>query len=283
MDQIPDSVRSEVATKIWWLASYPKSGNTWLRMFLSAYRHGGVVDINQPSGLLVDDIQPYFTHVCSPKPVQDLNDGERMLLRPAALLHLVSVQKEGRPLFVKTHFANCRIAGVDAIPATLTHGAVYLVRDPRDVAVSFAEHKSAQIDEVIEGMGRDNNMLRREPLYQVLSTWSAHVKSWTRARGMDVLVVRYEDMVAAPRQAFAGILSFLRHEVDDTLLDKAVEATEFACLQQQETASGFREKAGGESFFTRGRPGGWRDALTDAQAARIETDHGAIMREFGYL
>lgn len=277
-----DSSGTTERAKIWWLASYPKSGNTWLRMFLSAYRHGGMVNINTPYDLLTDDIQPYYHHVTSPCPVAELSDSERMLLRPAALLHLVHNHKCQRPLFVKTHFANCILGNMNAIPAMLTHGAVYLVRDPRDVAVSFAEHRHKDIDEVIEGMARHDFTLRRDTLGQVTSSWSGNVQSWLATRGFPVLIVEYEKLVADPKPGFRAILKFLMHEVDEDLLDRSIEATSFTNLQNQEEAYGFREKTG-DRFFTRGKPGGWRDVLTPTQAARIESAHAEMMTRMGYL
>ncbi len=268
---------------IWWLASYPKSGNTWLRMFLSAYRNGGRVDINNPSGLLVDDISTYFHQIVSPVPLADLKDEQQILLRPAALLHLTKVSRRSEPLFVKTHFANCAIGGICTIPPVLTYGAVYIVRDPRDVVVSFAEHRACDIDGLIEAMARRDHMIRAKPLYQHLASWSEHVKSWAIKTRFPTLVVHYEDLLKEPIIAFRKILEFTRHEVDEELLVKSVGASSFDALRAQEDARGFREKAKGERFFNKGKAGGWRDVLTPEQAEMIVYEQREMMQEFGYV
>jgi hypothetical protein len=269
-------------TKIWWLASYPKSGNTWLRLFLSAYRNGGEVNINRPLDAAMDDIQDYFYQSVSPVALADLSDEHLSLLRPTALLSLCAIAPESKPLLVKTHTARCAVDGIDTIPISLTHGAVYLIRDPRDVAVSYAAHRGVSIDELIKQMQSPTAVGRRDRLYHVLSGWSEHVKSWVADSRYPVLAVRYEDLCEKPEYCFKQILTFLRHEIDNTRLQQAVDATRFDVLQAQEQASGFREATKHGAFFRSGQPGNWREALTQAQAAQITETHGAMMREFGY-
>ena len=280
-----DETRSSKNNRlIWWLASHPKSGNTWLRMFLSAYRNGGKVDINAIHDCNIDDIQPYYHHVVSPKPLTSLGNEEQIFLRPAALLHLLSNhRREGGPLFVKTHYANCKILDIPSIPYALSAGAICIVRDPRDVAVSFSRHRGESLDDTIKSMARSDHLLRRPPLYQLLGSWNDHVKSWLHAKNLNVLMVRYEDLLTEPKTAFVGMLRFLRHEIDEDLVDMSIEATKFKNLQRQEKRNGFREKRDGDLFFTNGTAGGWMDTLTEEQAHQIEIDNEEMMREFRYL
>lgn len=230
----------------------------------------------------MDDIQDYFYQSVSPVALADLSDEHLSLLRPAALLSLCAIAPESKPLLVKTHMARCSVDGVDAIPASLTHGAVYLVRDPRDVAVSYAAHRGVSIDEIIQQMRSPTAVARRDRLYHVLSTWSAHVKSWVADARYPVLAVRYEDLCSKPEYCFEKILMFLRHEIDDNRLQQAVDATRFDVLQAQEQASGFREATKHGAFFRSGQPGSWREVLTSSQAAQIAETHGEMMQEFGY-
>ena len=97
--------------------------------------------------------------------------------------------------------------------------------------------------------------------------------------------MRYEDMVAAPRQAFGGLIRFLGGDPPEDRLERAVRFSDFAVLQAQERARGFIEQPARSSgpFFRSGQVGQWQAVLTRAQAARIERDHGEVMRRFGYL
>lgn len=251
-------------------------------MFLSAYRNGGTVDINAPLGLTIDDLQPYFMHVVSPAPVDHLSDERLWMLRPAALTHLLHVQPKDRPVFVKTHFSNSALSGIEAIPAPLTHGALYIVRDPRDVAVSWSEHLGKTLDETIDLMVKREFIIRRDRIFQHLAGWSEHVRSWTGQTRFPTLAVRYEDLCEHPVRAFTAILKFLRHEIDDDRLHAAIRAASFLQLRGQEDRNGFREAVNETRFFKRGHPGGWKNVLSEAQAGRIKADHGPMMAEFGY-
>lgn len=263
-----------------WLASYPKSGSTWLRLFLHAYLGDGTADINGINGAgETGDLQRHLYETASPVPLDELQGPECFFLRPAALFRLACA--DGDQL-VKTHCCNGRVFGMDLIPAALTAGALYAIRDPRDVALSYAAHMDRTVDEAIGVMGDATTVLDRETRLQYLATWSAHVDSWTLKMPFPVLVVRYEDMLERPREAFRHVAHFMTGAVDEARLEAAIAATRFEALQRQERAAGFVERPDhAERFFRTGRST-WRDMLTAGQARAIEAAHGPTMRRFGY-
>lgn len=268
---------------IWWLASFPKTGNTWLRAFLSAYVTGDLKLNALTNGLGPGDLNTYFYRVCAPRDIGELSPYEMLLLRPAALFHLATVSPP-RPLMVKTHAINGHLNGVTLIPDGLTAGAIYMVRDPRDVVISYAEHMGDTIDQAIDDLANPENIIAHEDgLYHYLSDWSSHVSSWCLKYPYPVAVVRYEDLLTSPAEKFARIIRYIfKHEPDRRRLDYALESTTFSALQALEAAEGFKEKRAGGRFFRTGQAGGWRDVLTGDQVQRIETDHGAIMEKFNY-
>lgn len=121
-----------------WLASYPKSGNTWVRLFLANYRaHGLKINPNSlPTEFTISDTRDRDYHAVSPYPVEKMSHLEILMLRGAALLHAMASVHE-RPMFCKTHAANAVLNGYRLFPPPVTAASVYIVRDPRDVAVSF--------------------------------------------------------------------------------------------------------------------------------------------------
>ena len=264
-----------------WLASYPKSGNTWVRMFLSAYHRGGELDINRVTHSCGDMLE-YWYQVVAPRAVADMDLADYLLLRPAALLHLTTVQL-GDPLVVKTHNANVMVDRCQLQPPQLTVNAIYVVRDPRDVVISWAEHLDYGIDETIGKMADTQFLIRQDrSLPHILSTWSQHVTSWTVEASWPTLVVKYEDMVDAPEKTFRSVLRALGFAVDEDRLRAAIAATGFEKLRKREEEEGFAERRHQERFFGRGTHGHWRTMLTEAQVAQIERDHGAVMRRLGY-
>jgi aryl sulfotransferase len=176
------------------------------------------------------------------------------------------------------------------VPPDVTLGAVYLVRDPRDVAISFARHMAVDLDRAIAMMadptdttGRSLKRLHhRLPEFRL--GWSVNVASWLTAEPFTAHVVRYEDMRADPAAALAGILPVLGVTTTPAVIRAAIAATALDTLREQEVAAGgFVEWQGEGGFFGQGRVGGWRDRLTPAQVSRIEADHGPLMRRLGYL
>lgn len=274
---------------IYWLASYPKSGNTWFRMFLKNLTSGSgkPIDINQldtghiaSSRAWVDDVIGFDT--------SDLRQDEIENLRP----HVYRWRYRGDNIgYHKIHDAYTYTArGRPLVDDIATLGALYIVRNPLDVAPSYANHRNSTIDEAISFMADPEHALARsqkalpDQLLQFVGTWSQHVVSWVDAKNLNVKVVRYEDMHDAPLQTFGAAADFLGLNADPERRSGAIEFSRFDEAAKQEELAGFRERPPKTGrFFRKGQAGDWRVSLTDAQVARIIADHGAIMSRFGYL
>ncbi len=274
-----------------WLASYPKSGNTWMRIALIALRDGGgAVDLNgmiNNIGILL--AMRHRLDMALDIDSSDLSPDEAWLLRPK--VHGL-IDTQGRQTTIwKIHDCWSRTADGEAMfPADATAAAIYLVRDPRDVAVSFAHHFKVDIDRAIAIMAdRDYRVAAKASSFnfhlpQFYSSWSGHVASWLDESGLDPLVVRYEDMIDDFATVLRRTVDVLGWAFDDAAVQATVSATRFDRLREQESAGNFPEGLDdGRPFFRRGVAGGWRDTLTAAQTARIERDHREMMLRLGYL
>jgi hypothetical protein len=239
-------------TRTVWLAAYPKSGNTWLRVFIA-----NLSATDAPA-----DINALSEHGLIPGGRQTRND-----------THFINAQTPYTPLNEKDPM--CRNVG----------GAIVIVRDPRDIAPSLAAYSRNTIDDAIEFMGNPDALpaVENYPLRPKLLRWSHHVASWLEQKDIPVHLVRYEDLVADPFTSFRRALRFSGATVGDDIIRRAVAFSDFRQLRAQEIAKGFREaQPSMERLFRRGVAGGWRDELTAAQTARIETNHGAMMQRLGY-
>ena len=258
-----------------WVASFPKSGSTFVRLALQGYFMGHV-DIN---GALITEFDSarYYYKALSPGVIEqpELN----IYLRPAVLLHMIEA-KRFSPLMVKTHWANVTINGIRACPPELSRTAVCIVRDPRDIAPSFAKHVGKNLDETIDDMNQHDNVLMDHEIHTGtwVTTWSNHVESWINE---DVPYVRYEDLRYDPENAFKDVLEAMKIKLNKKKLKRAVELTRLSRLMAQESEQGrFVEIGKQDKFFGQGK--GWRKELTDDQVARIERDHGTVMKRLGY-
>lgn len=272
--------------RLFWLASYPKSGNTWVRLFLHNFvmQPSRPYDINRLNDFSTSEDMAVHYRRHDPRPASRYTIEDVQRLRP--LVHRDLQASRPGTVFVKTHNAALVVCGTPLLTPEVTAGAIYVLRDPRDVAVSYSHHFGITLDETIALManpeamtgGTETRVLGRP------SSWSRHVESWTRSANRAIHVVRYEDMLADPVATFAGVIRFFGFEPPRTRLERAIAFSNFGELQSQERRAGFRERpATARQFFRAGRAGGWREALSPAQAERIATEHGVQMARFGYL
>jgi hypothetical protein len=234
-------------TRTVWLAAYPKSGNTWLRVLIA-----NLSATDAPA-----DINALSEHGLIPSDRGSAPD----------------------TLFIKAHAAYTPPNEKDF------SGAIIVVRDPRDIAPSLAAYSRNTIDDAIEFMGDPDAIQAVEncPSRPKLRRWNHHVASWLEQKDIPVHLVRYEDLVADPFTSFRRALRFSGATVADDIIRRAIAFSDFRQLRAQEIAKGFREaQPSMGQFFRRGVAGGWCDELTAAQAARIEASHGAMMQRLGY-
>jgi aryl sulfotransferase len=291
-------------TGIVWLASYPKSGNTWMRALIANLAVEGDVpaDINAPSrrrgiassrevfdritllesGLLTDEeidrLRPHVYRAWAAEPAVDAVARGQESAVPVAR-------------FIKCHDAYTRLE--DGTPllggAEAARGAIVIVRDPRDIAPSLADHRGCSIDEAIDLMSDPEAVQGRAPrgqirqLRQRLLDWSGHVASWLDQTDVPVHLIRYEALHADAARMLTGAMAFAQRPAAEEQVARSVRLSAFKELRRQEEARGFAEARPSARFFRRGEMGGWRTSLSAGQAERIETDHGPMMARLGYL
>lgn len=290
-------------TRTIWLASYPKSGNTWFRMLVANLfaTDDKPVDINDlPERRGIASARgpfDYLTLIDSGLLTHDEIDG----LRPRVYEELArgadddeyDKQQDVPPVrFVKVHDAYTATPKGEPLLAGRcgAEGAILIVRDPRDVAPSLANHHRSSIDDAIAFMNDPEVVYAGRPgrlhqqLRQKLLSWSSHVASWLDQADIPVHSIRYEDMQSDTVATFRRALHFAGHPASDEAITRAVRYADFAELHRQEAEKGFRElppKPGG-AFFRRGVVGGWRDELGVEQVAQIEAAHAPMMLRLGY-
>lgn len=272
-----------------WVASFPKSGNTWTRTFLHnlVRLQSGDTEVQ-----LINELNRFSTWDINKKYYTDLlgyPPGPEDRNAIAAARHRVQekiADAGDGVVFVKTHHALVQDRGHSTINFAVTSGAIYIIRNPLDVAISYAHHMNCSTDDAIERMATENveTDVTEKTVYEVYGSWSQHVWSWTRAPHRAIIVMRYEDMLADPQSAFHRLTQHLLMAPSKTELTEAIERSSFEKLKEQEEKEGFREKPkAAERFFREGRSGQWQNILTPLQVDRIVRDHGEQMVRFGYL
>lgn len=280
---------SESRKGIYWLASYPKSGNTWFRSFLYNLQVNGdaPADINDIETGNIASGRAWLDEVLG-FDTAELSADEIERLRPTVYDWARHSDEVG---YHKIHDAyTFTTDGQPLVSHTGTLGALYIIRNPLDVASSAAHHWNVSLDDAIERMGNADMKLAasrkglNSQVRQRLLSWSQHVLSWVDAPGLSCHVMRYEDMQERPQEAFTAAVRFLKLPDEAARIDKAIQFSRFEVLAQQEAEKGFKERpAHAARFFRQGKSGSWREKLTPSQVDRIVTAHSEVMQRFGYL
>lgn len=270
---------------ILWIASYPKSGNTWVRAFLANYATGSdtALAINDLSNFGHSDgnIGPY--EQLSGKPFATLSDIEIAHLRPRAQA-LMGAGQAITP--VKTHAAIGAVHGAPTINMAVTAGAIYILRNPLDIVLSYADHYGLSHEQAVDALTTISTAIARSSRTapEHLGDWGAHVRSWTSTPSPMLRVVRYEDLQQNPAEAFSPLPAMLGLPQDPARTAQAIRHASFDELSRQEAQDGFRERSANQQrFFRKGGSGQWRQDLAPALIDRMVTKLKPEMQRFGYL
>ena len=273
-----------------WLASYPKSGNTWFRIFLSNLFSDSPDPINinnlnkTPISSSRDLIDQYLGIHSS-----ELTNEEIDNLRPEVFKKISEEKMELS--YHKTHDAwTLNSKGRPIFPAEITRSVIYIIRNPLDLAISYAYHNGETIDQTISLLNKNDariaakkNKLNTQT-QQILTSWSGHVISWIDRSKLPVHIIRYEDMLDDPLRTFGAALEFLQLDYIESVIIRAINNSSFNILKEMETADDFKERSiQSESFFRKGKSGEWKTRLSDAQIHEIVSHHKETMQRFGYL
>lgn len=270
-----------------WLASYPKSGNTWTRIFLANYlaNRETPLSINEAHRFCMGDTIPRTYSMVAGRPIDTSDLALTIRLRPRVLRAIVANNADVN--FVKTHNINvvAPMEGGELIPPTLTRGAIYIMRNPLDMVMSYARHYNLSHADAVEHVcHKDNaNQPDETAVAQFLGSWSDHVQSWADKPKFPTLVLRYEDILDDPEAEFTKVLKHIGIPVEAERLARAIKFASFKELAKQEETGGFVEKpAHAEKFFARGEKGQWQSELAPELVTKMRRAHKKTMKQYGY-
>ena len=270
-----------------WLASYPKSGNTWLRAFLAnliADRHEAL-PLDQLPKYCEDEALPEHYSALAGQPSETLDFDAISRLRPQ--VHAAIAARHAGTVLVKTHNRAASIDGHPLHNPEVGAAAIYVLRNPLDVAISMTEHFGLTLDQAIDTLAEEQAGTLNDALYvsQSLGSWSQHVAGWADQAGPRLLVLRYEDMLEKPGKTLAKAAKLVAPTADRARVERAVKHASFRELAQLERRDGFAERSekSKRQFFRVGRANQWREVLSRDQIGRVVTAHREQMARFKYL
>ncbi len=290
----------------WYLASYPKSGNTWCRVFITELRRLARLDSAEATAAAQQEEQELRLNrdlatgsiVSSRHWLDDQLGIDSSDLSWAELDKIRGRAGHQRALYAdclryhKVHdaFVSADSGGRPVVPVESCRGAVVVIRHPADVAVSLSHFFSWPNERCVEFLLDEQAGLCRsskrggQQVRQFMGTWANHVQSWVDQPLIPVLLLRYENLLAKPNSEFTRLAQFLDLPTDVALIREATANTRFDKLRaKEEEEGGFREKPEGcERFFRSGRSGEGREQLTAEQMLQLEEAFSETLIRFGY-
>ena len=289
---------------IFWLASYPKSGNTLLRIILTSlfFTENGVFNLK-----LLEAIRQ-FESTYNVYKIKDYIGKDIYKLNDLSIFYKYLLKMQEKKYlnfkedfkFFKTHSGNFNINNNFFTSEENIRGVIYVIRDPRDVCISWANHtgqtyeqsKDSMIDESLKiRWTKGNNNLFND--YNIpnsfLSSWDKHVISWTSNNWrFPFLIIRFEDMVYKKEETIRVIANFFTdkygfkfHNLDDKILN-ILKTTSFKNLEKEELKDGFAEAPRGKKFFKTGTQKQWLKKLNKNQIFKLEEKFKIVMNKFNY-
>jgi hypothetical protein len=230
-----------------WLASYPKSGNTWLRSLIATYFYS-------KNNLFDFDLLKKIDQFPSTSHFEKYED---LFIKPEStakfwLTEQNRINQDKKIRFFKTHNALCKINDNSFTDISNTLCAIHIVRDPRNIVSSLAHHYQINKEEAFEFMKdnkkaliekKGNRFLGFVPLF----SWIFHEKSWSECKKFPVLTIRYEDLQNETFQTFKKVYEFLKKitkietSFDREKTKKIIRSCDFNTLKKLENEKGFKE------------------------------------------
>ena len=279
-----------------WLASYPKSGNTYLRSLISSYLYSndGLFNFNLlkntiqfPNKFIFDKLGIDF---------KNIKEQNKNYLQAQEFIHKLGNKNSIQ--FVKTHSSCASIGNYKFLSFKTTLGAIHIVRDPRNVVTSYSKHfkktKQQSVIDITNELIIGVNSKTHPPTH--VGSWNFHYNSWKQLNKSNrYMLVKYEELLKDPEKILVNVLNFIyklgnsKISIDKKKLANSIASTDFDKMQKLEKKEGFFESKKNEKtgenipFFNLGKKNDWRKYLDNTLIKKIETKFEKEMLELNYL
>ena len=282
---------------IFWIASYPKNGNTWLRSLLSAYyftKNGNFINDKILKNIPQFPEKRYFTNF----------DYDKTLPASTAQFWIKAqeiINKEKKIKFFKTHNIYGSLNNTDFSNKYNSIGAVYIIRDPRNVLTSMMNHFEMNKDEALTFMLNEKKFtydhFKKNDYsdFQFISSWEKNYKSWIKNKDFPIKLIKYEDLIDQTFYVVKDLINFINktckldNNFDKSKAQNAIETTSFEKLKKIENNHGFSESIKSKNrdknkvpFFHLGPNNNWQKFFDPSFANKLNTIFKETLEELKY-
>ena len=275
-----------------WIASYPKSGNTWVRSFVTAYYfcENGIFDISKLN--LIQDYpnKQFFKETVKKGEIHKHWDSSQK-----------NICNEKKVKFLKTHNSLITAFGNDFTKPKYSLGIIHVIRDPRNIITSLKNHHDFETYEKTLTFMQDENKvledyphLRNYAKTNIINSWRINYQSWMSNKNFRRLTIRYEDMIENPQQTFKKLVMFIntlmgfKDKIDSKKLSNSIETTNFKSLQDIENQGKFSENVYSLKdnrkikFFYQGPKNDWKKNLDKSMIKKMNEYYLKDLKFFKY-
>ncbi len=283
-----------------WLASYPKSGNTFLRSLLTSYL---LTDDGKFDEKKLKEINQFPNLSLFKNLGIDTSDDLQIVKNYIKAQEKINSLDANKIRFIKTHSSLNDINGYKFTDLKNTLGVIYVVRDPRSVVRSYANHNQLSLEDATDRLlefgatigGIKGSDFGSNQIVTHMGSWSSNYNTWKEFKKINsYLLVKYEDLVSDTRNTFLEILNFIyklgksKLEINNKKLKNTIETTTFESMQKLEKQKGFTESVIDDNgknikFFKYGYKKNEKNVLPQELKKIIETELKVEMNELGYL
>ena len=273
-----------------WCASYPKSGNTWVRAIIASllYSNNGIFNFDMLRKVSLFPKRFYFKDFTND--YSSLENISQYWINAQN-----KINSDGKLKIFKTHNGNYNFLGRDFTNKKNTAGVIYIVRDPRNIISSISNHYQLNLEESVSFLLDEKrflfnlnnpNDLSEENIITLLGSWKSHYNSWKISSNS--IIIRYEDLLLNIRSEIEKISSFIKtiskFEVDDQKIQNIINTTSFKSLKKMEEKEGFEEASNSNiKFFNLGPNNNWKNVLDNKLIRSIEKNFHKEMKELRYI
>jgi hypothetical protein len=281
---------------IFWIASYPKSGNTWLRTLISAYYYS-------KDGIYSENLIKNIGQFPEKKHFQGFNYLSQVVIDTTRfwLKAQEKINEDKKLRFFKTHNVFGSINERKFTNKENSIGCIYIVRDPRNVITSLKNHYELDYPDALSWMLNskkfihDYENLREYGDFQFISSWENNYKSWKSQNELPVKIIKYEDLMNKTYVVFTEIISFIneitkrREKISKLKIKNSINSTSFHKLKNHEKKFGFSESVKSKKdnkqipFFFLGPDNNWNKILDDELKNKLNKVFNKNLKELSYI